>query len=186
MGAFCTTSTFDIEAITRLIPIHLHIQKLNGRFQLRTHPLLLNHIIKSLLETRPTMLKGLMPKQHLKIKGLMVDIDNRFNKIISSFSSFDREFLPENRLIDIFSNIFSFYSLNRKNKNNIKSHLHSLKSVSLQLSSDPHTTIVILGASIKNSIATSIAYVHIYNSPVIKTIHHAVNITSTETEIFAL
>jgi len=111
---------------------------------------------------------------------------NNIWKIISSFSSLDCEFLLGNRLIDIFPNIFSFYSLNRKNKNNIKSHLHSLKSVSLQLSSDPHTTIVISDASIKNSIATSIAYVHIYNSLVIKTIYHAVNITSTETEIFAL
>lgn len=122
LEAFCInkhfpTPTFGIEAIARLIPIYLHIQKLNGRFQLRMHSLLLNHIIKSILETRPFIkanthclsLEGLMPKQY------------------------DHKFLLGNRLIDIFPNRFSFHSLDRKSKNNVKSHLHSLESVSLQL-----------------------------------------------------
>jgi len=47
-------------------------------------------------------------------------------------------------------------------------------------------TIVVLDASIKNNVATSIAHVHIYNSPVIKIIHYIINVTSTEAEIFAL
>ena len=42
-----------IEAIAGLIPIYLNIQKLIGRFQLRAHFLLTNHIIKSLLNARP-------------------------------------------------------------------------------------------------------------------------------------
>ena len=194
LGAFYTTPTFGIEAIARLISIHLHIQKLNGEFQLRTHSLLSNHIIKLLLEIRLSIkanthclsLEGLIHKQCLKIKGSMVDIDNRFNKIIPSFSPFDHKFLLGNRLIDIFPNRFSFHSLDRKSKNNVKSHLHSLESVSLQSLSDSYTTIVVLDASIKNSVTTSIAHVHTYNSPVIKMIHHAVNITSTEVEIFTL
>ena len=194
LSAFCTTLTFGIKAITRLISIHLHIQKLNDRFQLRTHSLPSNHIIKLLLEIRPSikanthclLLEELTPKQCLKIKDSMVDIDNRFNKIIPSFSPFDCKFLLGNRLIDIFPNRFSFYSLDRKSKNNVKSYLHSLESVSLQLLSDPHTTIVILDASIKNSVATLIAHIHTYNSLVIKMIHYAVNVTSTEVEIFTL
>ena len=127
-----------------------------------------------------------MPKQCLKIKGPTVDIDNRFNKIISSFSLLDRKFLPGNRLIDIFPNTFSFHSLDKKSKNNIKSYLHNLKNVSLQSLSDPYIAIVILDASIKNSVAISIAHIHIHDSPVIKTIHYAVNITSTEVKIFTL
>ena len=194
LGAFCTTLSFGIKAIAGLILIHLHIQKLNGRFQLRAHSLLLNHVIKLLLETRPSininthclLLKGLISKQCLKIKGLMVNIDNRFNKIISSFSLFDCKFLLENRLIDIFSNRFYFQSLDRKSENNIKSHLHNLENVSLQLSLDPYTAIVILDDSIKNNVVTSIAHVHTHSSSVIKTIHHAVNITSTKVEIFTL
>ena len=54
LGAFCTSLLSGIEAIAGLIPIHLHVQKLNSRFHLRAHTLLSNHIIKSLLETRLT------------------------------------------------------------------------------------------------------------------------------------
>jgi len=47
-----------------------------------------------------------MLKQQLKIKGPIIDIDNRFNKIIPSFSPFNYEFSLENRLVDIFPNCF--------------------------------------------------------------------------------
>ena len=116
----------------------------------------------------------------------MVDIDNRFNKIVSSFSPLNYKFLPENRLIDIFPNQFSFYSLDRKSKDSIKSHLHNLENISLQLLLDSHAVIIVLDISIKNNITTLIAHIHSYDSPVIKTIHHAVNVSSTETEIFTL
>ena len=194
MGAFYTTLSFGIETITELIPIYLHIQKLNGKFQLRAHSLLLNHIIKSLLEIRPSininthhfLLEGLMSKQYLKIKGSTVDIDNKFNEIILFFSLFDHKFLPGNKLIDIFPDKFSFHSLDRKSKNNIKSYLHNLENISLQSLLNLYIAIVILDTSIKNNVTTSIAYIHIYNSLVIKMIHHAINITSTKVEIFAL
>jgi len=40
--------------------------------------------------------------------------------------------------------------------------------------------------SIKNNVAMSIAYIHIYNKPLTKMIHHVVLITSTEAELFAI
>ena len=52
VGASYTSPTSGIEAITSLIPICLHIQKLNSRFHLRVHSLLLNHIINSMLKAR--------------------------------------------------------------------------------------------------------------------------------------
>ena len=115
-----------------------------------------------------------------------MNIDNMFNKILPSFSLFNCEFSPENRLIDIFPNCFSFHSLNRKSEDNIKSYLHDLENISLQSSSNPHIVIVILDTSIKNHITTSIAHVYIHNSPIIKTIHYAANVMSTEAKIFAI
>ena len=47
-------------------------------------------------------------------------------------------------------------------------------------------TLVITDASIKNNVAISIAHVHICNKPVVKTLHHAVNINSMEAELFAI
>ena len=72
-----------------------------------------------------------MPKQQLKIKGPIIDIDNRFNEIISSFSSFNYEFLLGYRLVDIFPNYFVFHSLDRKSDSSVKSHLHNLKNITL-------------------------------------------------------
>ena len=43
-----------------------------------------------------------------------------------------------------------------------------------------------MNVSIKNQIATLISHIHSYDKPVIKTIHHAVNITSTKTKLFVI
>jgi len=52
--------------------------------------------------------------------------------------------------------------------------------------SSPHTAIIITDTSIKNNIATSVSHVHICDHPLIKTVHHAAFITSTEAELFAI
>jgi len=44
-GTFHISPTSGIEAIASLIPIHLYLQKLNGRFHLRAHSLSQNYII---------------------------------------------------------------------------------------------------------------------------------------------
>jgi len=41
-------------------------------------------------------------------------------------------------------------------------------------------------ASIKNNVATSIAHIHMADKPLMKTIHHAINVTSTEAELFTI
>ncbi len=51
---------------------------------------------------------------------------------------------------------------------------------------NPKTTIVVLDASIKNQVATSITHIHVHETSVIKTIHHAINITSTKAELFMI
>ena len=76
--------------------------------------------------------------------------------------------------------------LNKNCENSIKSHLCKLKDITLQTSSDLLTVVVVSNASIKNHVATLIAHVHIYSSPVVKTIHHAVNITSTKAKLFVI
>ena len=56
----------------------------------------------------------------------------------------------------------------------------------LHSSSSPHTAIVTTDASVKNDITTSVLHVHICNHPLIKTVHHAAFVTSTEAELFAI
>jgi len=56
----------------------------------------------------------------------------------------------------------------------------------LESSLFPSVAIVVSDASIKNNIATSIAHIHIVDKPLTKTVHHAVNVTSTKAELFAI
>lgn len=52
MDAFCTLLTWGIKAITGLIPIYLHLQKISSQHQLRTALLLSNHAINLLFKKR--------------------------------------------------------------------------------------------------------------------------------------
>ena len=53
----------------------------------------------------------------------------------------------------------------------------------LRYFSDPHAALVIMDASIKNNIATSISHIHSANHPLIKTVHHASFVMSTEAKL---
>ena len=79
-----------------------------------------------------------------------------------------------------------FHHLNRKNNYNIKSHLRHLDNIILQALLDLYLVVVVIDASIKNQVATSISHIHIHDNPVIKAIHHIVNIMSTEAELFTI
>ena len=128
----------------------------------------------------------LTPKQRFMIKGPIVNIDNRFNEVFSLFNPFNKEFSLDSYLIDIFHSCFSFHYFNKQSDQNIKSHICFLNNITIKSSSDPSYALVISDASIKNNIATSISHIHVHDKPAIKTIHHVVNIITTEVELFAI
>ena len=131
---FWTSPPLDIEVITGLILIYLHLQKLSGQLQLRTQLLLTNRIIKLMLELRHSttnndyclLFRRLTPKQQLNIKSPIVDGNNRLNGIFNSFNLFSYKFSLGNRLIDIFPSHFSFHLLDRKNVESKKAHMCKL------------------------------------------------------------
>ena len=45
---------------------------------------------------------------------------------------------------------------------------------------------MVIDASVKNNITLSIVHIYVHNRQVVKTLHHVVNITSTEAEFFAI
>jgi len=51
---------------------------------------------------------------------------------------------------------------------------------------NPKTAVIVSDASIKNQVTMSIVHIYVYKTPVVKIIHHAINVTSTETELFAI
>jgi len=113
-------------------------------------------------------------------------MDNRFNKLFSAFDSLNKEFSPGSWIIDIFHSYFSFYPFNKWSKSSLTSQSLQLDKVAIVSSSDPSCTLVITNASIRNNVTTSITYIYVHNKPIIKTIHHAINIITTEAKLFAI
>ena len=94
------------------------------------------------------------------------------------------EFSPGLRVIDNFSDHIS-YNLFNKEKN-IKLCAQLLDEMVLESFSSLSIAIIASDVSIKNNVAMSIVHIHTHDKPLIKTIHYAVNVTSTEVELFAI
>ena len=109
---------------------------------------------------------------------------NRFNECFLSFTPLDSEFSPGCKVIDNFSECISF-NICRKGNNN-KLYEQELDEMVLKNSSSPSVTIIVSDASIRNNIAISIAHIYVFDKPLMKTIHHAIHVTSTEVELFAI
>jgi len=193
--------SYDIKAIVGLISIHLHLQKLSGRSQLRAHSFPANHILRSLMSNNSVipnstshlhhhlhsiLLNSLTKQQCGLIKGYIVDMDNRFNEVFPSFDPLNPEFQPGSRIIDNFSHRFSFDSFSKSSNCSFKLYTQQLNDLAIESSSLVTNALVIMDASVKNSVAMSISHIYVHNKHVVKTLHHTVNIISTEVEFFVL
>ena len=194
VGAFKISPSLGVEAIAGLIPINLHLQKLSSRSQLWAYLLSHNHILRSLMDTssitpshqHTLSLSSLIRWQKGLIKGHLVDMDNCYNEVFPSFDLLNLEFSPGNRIIDSFSNCFSFHLFSKHSDQNIKSYIQQLDNLILESLDSPSNTLIVMDANIKNNIAISILHIHICNKPIIKTLHHVLNIMSSEAELFAI
>jgi len=129
-------------------------------------------------------LDSLTNQQYSLIKDYLVNMANRFNECFPSFIPLYSGFSSRLRVIDNFSDHISFNVCN-KGKDN-KSHAYQLDDIALESFLFPSTAIIVSDVSIKNNVATSILHMHINNKPLTKMIYHAVHITSTEAELFAI
>jgi len=153
-----------------------------------------NHIIKTLLENNHAdnaylyyfSLEHITFKQYLKIKSSIVNTNNCLNGTFLLFDSLNNKFFPGSRLIDFFPNWFSFHKANYISKESKSSHLWNLSKIVFEVLSNVNLVIVILDASIKNNIATSITHIYSYSNPVKKTLHQAINVNMTEVELFTI
>jgi len=194
LGAFKTSPMEGIEALAGLMPIRFHLQKIAKRSLIRPFKLPVNHILNNLMNDDPPIHKtykahnigSLTNHQRSLTKGHIVDSNIKSYGIFPSFFPLDPEFLPGHRIIDKFSNRFSFNLVNKKGKNHIKIHGQELDDLTLYCFSESNTAFVISDASIKNDIATSVSHIHSVNQPLIKTVHHTSFVMSTKAELFTI
>jgi len=82
--------------------------------------------------------------------------------------------------------LFFFNSIDQK-VNDIKcTCLKKLNKIFKGFLQDSKIVVIISDASIKNNVATSITHTHCGHNIMARTIYHAVNITSTEVELFTI
>jgi len=112
-------------------------------------------------------------------------MDNQYNKVFPSFDPLNPEFSPGCRIINMFNSHF-FHLFSKCSDQNLKSCIQQLDNLALESSSIPSNVLIIMDASIKNNVITSISHIYVHNKPDIKTLHHAMNITSTEAELFTI
>jgi len=192
LGAFRTSPTDSLKAITGLIPIKFYLQKLTSRSQLCSAVLPENHLIRTLMDDllnthnkpSPLSINMLTECQKNAVKGHLIDSNNKLFGVFPSFSPLNLEFNLGSRIVDIFPDQVSFNLANKAKSN--KSHFQQLDDLMIYSSSSPHTAIIVTDASVKNNIATLVLHIHIHDHPLIKTVHHAAFITSTEVELFAM
>ena len=109
-------------------------------------------------------------------------MENWFNEVFPYFDSLNPEFKPGDRIVDCFS----FHLFRKKLDCFFKSRIQQLDNLAIESSNTPSNTLVVMDASIKNNVASLITHVHVYNKPIIKMLHYAVNITNTEAEFFTI
>ena len=76
--------------------------------------------------------------------------------------------------------------LNRKSAETRKTYLYKLNKIVFNASDNFKAAFIVLDTSIKNNIVISITHIHIYNSPIIKTIYYVINIISIKAELFTI
>ena len=89
-------------------------------------------------------------------------------------------------LKDNFSSHFSFHVANRKNPTSLHEHFQALDFIIHDSSSDSHSTVVIANTSVKINIASSISHIISNCRNLSKKVHHIINVTTTEVELFAI
>ena len=131
IGAFQTSSSKGIKAIAGLIPIMLHLHKLNGRHHLWYAFIPPSHAINSLINTQHA--KGQPPyriatsklttKQQTNLKSPIKDVNKHLNGIRNCFNPLHSIFSPSSRVVDYFPNRISFYSFSFLSDKNLYQHL---------------------------------------------------------------
>ena len=173
MGAFWTSPSEGIEAIAGLIPIILHLCKLNGRHHLHYAFIPLSYAINSLLDSQHAKnqtphkiaTSKLTAKQQANLKSPIKDVNERLNSIRNCFNLLHPLFTPGSRIVDHFSSRISFYSPSSSSDEDLYQHLQSLNLTFRSSQVNHNSAAIIADEGIKKShVTTAVAHIWVNNS----------------------
>jgi len=125
-------------------------------------------------------------RQSLKVKSPIVDINHHLNQVLLAFDSLSKELFSGFHSVDIFSDCFFFNIIKCKDAEARPAHLNKLENVYQGFSNNPDTVFIISNTSVKNNTVTSVSHIQREHNIITKTVHHAMNVSSTEAELFAI
>ena len=172
-GAFRTSPTDGIEAIADLIPVTLHMHKLNGRHHLRYGSISSLHAINLLLDSQHA--KNHLPhrvatskltnKQRTNLKSPIKDINECLNSIRNCFNPMFPLFSLGSRVVDYFSSRISFHSPSSSSDEDLFQHLQNLNHAFRSSQTSFFSTTIKTDGDVKKShIATVVAHIWSNNS----------------------
>ena len=85
-----------------------------------------------------------------------------------------------------FSFLFSFHVANREKPTSLHKYFQALDFIIHDSSSNFYSTVIIANASIKNNITSSVLHIISNCRNLSKEVHHIVNVTTTEAELFSI
>jgi len=195
MGAFHTSPLEGVEAIAGLIPINLHLKKLNGRHHLRYTTIHSSHAINTLLNKHQNRNQNqhkfasanLTNKQISKLKSPIKDISERLNEIKDEFDPYHSIFHPGLCLVDHFSSRIVFHSPVSPSDEALFDHLSKLNLAFEKVQKSSNDIAVISDGSVKAvGSATAVAHIWKDNKVINKLKAHTNNVTSIEAELMAI
>ena len=122
----------------------------------------------------------------MKVKSPIVDTNNCLNQVFSTFDNLNREISLGFHVINTFPNHFFFYTVNCKDAEVRATQQNKLENIYKNSTNCYDTVLIISDASVKNNITTLVSYIWRKHKIIMKTIHHVMNATSTEAELFAI
>ena len=167
-GAFWTSSSNGIEVIVGLLPITLHMHKLNGRHHLRYSSIPSMHAINLLLDPQhtknhpphKTATSKLTVKQWSNLKSPIKDVNKCLNSIREYFNPLFSLFSPGSRVVDHFPSRFSFHSPSSSSDEDLFHHLQNLDQAFRSSQILPHNVAIVADGGIKKSqVATAVVHI---------------------------
>ena len=122
----------------------------------------------------------LTPKQYVKIKSFIVNTNNHLNGIFQLLTVWIKNFFLVFVLKTLFLIVF-FYLADCKDTNATITHQNKLENIFESLSNNQYTVL-----SVKNRVTTSVLHIWKEYKIIVKTVHHIINVLSTEAELFAI
>ena len=194
-GAFHTSPSEGVEAIAGLIPINLHLKKLNGHYHLRYVTIHSSYAINTLLDKHQSRnqnqhkfaLANLTNKQKLKLKSPIKDVSKRLNEIKDEFDPYHIIFHPSLRLVDHFSSRIVFHSPDSSSDKALFDHSSKL-NLAFEKTQKSSSDIAIISDGSVKAVGSATAVAHIWkdNKVIAKLKAYTNNITSMEAELMAI